>query len=314
MKRIGNLYGKIIDIKNLYLAEKKARRGKGNRKEIIEYVDKLDENILDLHLKLLSGTYTTGEYYHFIIHEPKKRDIDKLPYKDRVVHHAILNILEPIFVNTFVSTTYSCIKKRGIHKCLKDLNKGLIDKENTKYCLKVDIKKFYPSISHTILKKLLRTKFKDKELLYLLDDIIDSIAGIPLGSYTSQWFGNFYLNKFDHWIKQDKKVKYYYRYCDDIVILGSNKEDLHNLRKEIELYLLENLELELSNYQVFPIEKRGINFVGYVSFHSHIKLRKSIKQRFKRMLLKYPNRKSIASYYGWLAHCDSVNLQNKYIT
>lgn len=312
MKRTGNLYDQIISINNLYLAEKKARRGKASREEIIEFVNNLDENIINLHLQLLSQTYTTGEYYRFTIYEPKQREIDKLPYKDRVVHHAILNILESLFVSFFITNTYSCIKKRGIHKCLRDLNKSLKNVKDTKYCLKIDIKKFYPSISHNILKKLLRTKFKDEKLLHLLDNIIDSISGIPLGSYTSQWFGNFYLNKFDHWVKEKKKIKYYYRYCDDIVILGNDKEELHILRKEIQEYLKTNLELELSNYQVFPVSK-GIDFLGYVSYPIHVKLRKSIKKSFIKMVQRHPNRKSISSYWGWIKHCNGKQLWGKYI-
>lgn len=313
MKRYGNLYERIISLDNLYLAELKARKGKKNRKEIIQFINNLNENILEIHKSLINTTYKTSNYSHFVIYEPKKRELSALPYKDRVVHHAILNYLEPILVKTFISQSYSCIKHRGIHKCLNDLTKYLKNKEETKYCLKLDIKKFYPSVNNEILKFLLRTKIKDGKLLNLLDEIINSIQGLPLGSYTSQWFGNFYLNKFDRWVKETKKIKYYLRYCDDIVILGNNKEELHNLRKEIQQYLQENLRLDLSNYQVFPIESRGIDFVGYVSYHTHIALRKTIKQNFKRMLNKYPNKRSIASYNGWLSHCNSINLQQKYL-
>ena len=186
MKRIGYLYDKIIDKNNLFLAEKKARKGKKKSKEIIKFVDNLNENIDLLYKDLINRTYKTGEYFHFIIYEPKRRDISKLPYKDRIVHHAIMNILEPIFKKSFITQTYSCIKGRGILKCLQDLNKGLKDKTSSKYCLKLDIQKFYPNINNSILKQLLRRKFKDRDLLNLLDDIISSHRGLPLGSYTSQ--------------------------------------------------------------------------------------------------------------------------------
>lgn len=311
MKRFGNLYEKIISVENLYKAELKARRGKKKVKEIKDYVSNLNENILELNKELLNNTYKTSEYSHFIIYEPKPRNISKLPYKDRIVHHAIMNYLEYVFKDSFIAQTYSCIKNRGIHKCLKALTKALKLKDN--YCLKLDVKKFYPSISSDILKKLLKTKFKDSRLLSLLDNIIDSHAGLPLGSYTSQWLANFYLNKFDHYIKETKKIKYYFRYCDDIVILGDNKEELHNLRKEIQDYLFNKLDLELSNFQVFPINKRGIDFLGYVSYHTHIKLRKSIKKNFIKMINKYPNKNSRASYYGWLCHANTINLQEKYL-
>lgn len=313
MKRTGNLFEKIIDIPNLYKAERKARRGKGDREEIIQFVNRLSDNISLLHKELFEGTYSTGEYYHFTIYEPKSRLISRLPYRDRVVHHAILNVLEPFFLKSFINTSYSCIKNRGIHKCLKDLNKAIKD-VNSRYCLKLDIKKFYPSVDHSRLGDMLEHKFKDKKVLNLLTNIIESIKGLPLGSYTSQWLGNFYLNKFDHWLKEEKSVSYYFRYCDDMVILHHSKEYLHQLRKEIEQYLEKNLNLALSNYQVFPISTRGIDFVGYVSYPTHIRIRKSIKQAFKRMLVKYPNRKSIASYKGWLLHGNCRNLENKYLS
>lgn len=310
MKRIGNLYQKIISIENLYIAEKKARKGKSKRKNIINFIKNLDDNIQKLHNELINKTYSTSEYYHFIIYEPKKRNISRLEYVDRIVHHAILIYLEPIFIKCFISQTYSCIKNRGIHGALKQLNKYLKNEKETKYCLKIDIHKFYPSINNEILKNKLRRKFKDKDLLYLLDNIIDSIEGIPLGNYTSQFFGNFYINDFLHWLKQDKKVKLIV-YCDDIIILHNDKEFLHNLRIKIQEYLHNNLKLKLSKYQVFLVENRGIDFVGYKSYHTHILLRKSIKNKFKKMLKNNYNKKSIASYNGWLRYGNCKNLKNK---
>jgi hypothetical protein len=197
---------------------------------------------------------------------------------------------------------------------LKTLTIYLKDKENSTYCLKLDVKQFYKSVDNNILKKLLRTKFKDLDLLNLLDNIIDSIEGLPLGSYTSQWFANFYLNNFNHWLKEIKQVKKYLLYCDDIVILHSDKKYLSDLRVEIQNYLFDNLKLELSNYQVFPVSKRGIDFLGYKSYHTHIFLRKSIKLRWQYMLKNYPNKKSKSSYYGWLCHANTINLQRKYLT
>lgn len=313
MKRIGYLYDKIISIENLYNAEKKTRRGKKLRKDVKQFNNNLHDNIFQLHWQLKNTCYHTGKYYHFTIYEPKARSISKLPYRDRIVHHAIINVLEPIFVKSFISHTYSCIKKRGIHKGLKDLRKALKDIEGTKYCLKVDIKKFYPSVDNDLLKILLRRKFKDERLLNLLDNIIDSIQGLPLGSYTSQFFANFYLNSFNKWLLEKKKVKYLFIYCDDIVILNSNKEFLHSLRREIQEFLRQELKLELSNYQVFPIEKRGIDFLGYIFYHTHIIIRPSIKDRWIMMLKTNWNKKSIASYNGWFLAANCINLQNKYL-
>jgi RNA-directed DNA polymerase len=136
---------------------------------------------------------------------------------------------------------------------------------------------------------------------------------VPIGNYLSQYFANFYLTGFDHWLKETKKVKYYFRYCDDLVILSNNKEALHDLREEIEQYLMNNLRLTIkSNYQVFPVAIRGIDFVGYKHFHSHTLLRKSIKKRFVKMVTRRPSYHSMASYYGWIKHCNGANLYKKY--
>jgi hypothetical protein len=176
----------------------------------------------------------------------------------------------------------------------------------------LDIKKFYPNVNHDILKALIRRKIKDQDLLWLLDEIINSSEGLPIGNYLSQYFANFYLSYFDHWIKEEKRVKYYFRYADDLVILSDNKPYLHGLLFEIKSYLSIHLKLTVKeNYQVFPVEKRGIDFVGYVFRHSHIRLRKSIKKNFARMIARNKNNQSIASYNGWASHCDSKNLLKK---
>ncbi len=309
MKRHGYLYDKIISIENLKEADKKAQRGKKKQAGIRRHNKKQERNILKLHEQLKNKDYKTSKYSVVVIFEPKRREISRLDYyPNRIVHHAIMNYLEPIFTNCFISQTYSCIKGRGIHKCLEDLNEALKDVDATKYCLKIDVKKFYPSVKNSILKKKLRTKFKDQDLLWLLDEIIDSNPnGLPLGNYLSQWFGNFYLNDFDHWIKEKKKLKYF-RYCDDIVILHHNKEFLHSLRLEIEEYLSEHLQLRLSKYQVFPVWSRGINYVGYITYHTHILIRPKIKRRLKRMLRRNRNPMSIASYKGWLKYGDCIHL------
>jgi len=223
-----------------------------------------------------------------------------------------MNILESIFVSTFTADTYSCIKKRGIHAAANAVKRALRDKTGTQYCLKLDIRKFYPSIDHNVLKQLLRRKFKDNNLLWLLDEIIDSTDGLPIGNYLSQYFANFYLAYFDHWMKEDKHVKYYFRYADDLVILSDSKPYLQQLLAEIKNYMQEKLKLQVkNNYQVFPVDARGIDFVGYVFRHTHTLLRKSIKQGFARMLCKNINTQSIASYKGWAIHYNSHNLLKK---
>lgn len=310
MKRIGNLYQKIISIDNLVLADEKAQKGKSNQYGVKLHNRNREANIRHLHMLLKTKQYRTSEYDVFQVYEPKERTVYRLPYfPDRIAHHAIMNILEPILVQTFTADTYSCIKGRGIHAAANSVKEALTDRKNTSYCLKLDVTKFYPSIDHDILKALLRRKFKDNDLLWLLDEIIDSAPGLPIGNYLSQYLANFYLTYFDHWLKEEKRVNYYFRYADDIVVLGSDKAYLHQLLSEIRNYLKERLALNIKgNYQVFPVESRGIDFVGYRFYHTHILLRKSIKQNFARMLAKNPNPASIASYMGWAKHCDSTNL------
>ena len=313
MKRVGGLYDEICSMSNLLKAEKKARKGKRNQIGVKVFDENAEANLLVLQDRLLSRTYRTSKYTVFKIFEPKERDIFRLPYyPDRIVHHAVMNVLEPVFVNMFTADTYSCIKGRGIHGAARAVKKALRDKERTIYCLKLDIKKFYPSVNHEILKWLLGKKIKDKALLWLLDEIIDSADGLPIGNYLSQYLANFYLTFFDHWIKEVLGIRYYFRYADDIVILSESKEYLHKIFKEISTYLKVNLDLVVKeNYQVFPVLSRGIDFVGYVFRHTHILLRKSIKQNYARMIFTRSNLKSIASYWGWTKHCNSINLNRK---
>ena len=313
MKRIGNLYEKIYSIENLQLADSIARKGKSKQYGVVMHDKNRDGNILKLHEMLKNKTYKTSEYTTFKIHEPKEREIFRLPYfPDRITHHAVMNILEPIFVSTFISQTYSCIKGRGIHAAAYAVRDSLKDFAGTKYCLKIDVKKFYPSVDHDVLKQLIRRKIKDNDLLWLLDEIIDSTEGLPIGNYLSQYFANFYLTYFDHWIKESKAVKHYFRYADDIVIFSDSKQYLHRLLHDIRQYMLSELKLTIKgNYQIFPIESRGVDFVGYVSFHTYVLLRKSIKKNYARMICKNKNSKSIASYNGWAFHCNSINLLKK---
>jgi RNA-directed DNA polymerase len=317
MKRINNLYPEICSIANLELADKIARRGKGLQEGVIRHIKNEHQNIWKLHLMLVTKTFKTSQYTSFEIRDPKVRTVYSLPYfPDRIAHHAIMNVLEPVFVSTFTKDTYSCIKDRGIHAAANNVKQALRnDVPGTQFCLKLDIKKFYPSIDHQVLKNLLRRKIKDQDLLWLLDEIIESVpSGVPIGNYLSQYFANFYLSYFDHWIKEEKGVKHYFRYADDLVILSESKAALHKLLWEITEYLQVNLKLKVKgNYQVFPVAERGIDFVGYVFFHTHTLLRKSIKQNFARMLKGRCNNASIAAYNGWLVHANTKNLRRKLI-
>ena len=315
MKRTRYLYQRITSLANLEEADRKGQLGKSGQYGVILHNQNREGNLLVLQDLLLSRKYRTSTYDIFTIHEPKERLVYRLPYfPDRIVHHAIMNVLEPIFVASFTADTYSCIKGRGIHQLLRNLRRDLRDVKGTRYCLKFDIRKFYPSIDHEVLKKLLRRKFKDPDLLWLLDEIVDSAPGVPIGNYLSQYLANFYLAYFDHWLKGEKRVKYYYRYADDIVILAADKDSLHSLLQQITAELA-TLRLEVKdNHQVFPVAARGIDFVGYVFYHSHIRIRKSIKQNFARKLSKNPQHSSVHSYLGWLSHCNAKHLTKKLLS
>jgi RNA-directed DNA polymerase len=312
MKRINNLWEEIISIENLYLADQNARRGKLLSYGVRKHDSDRDANIAELHESLKNKTYKTSEYSVFKIYEPKEREIYRLPYIDRIVHHAIMNVLEPIWVSVFNSSTYSCIKGRGVHSALNAVKKDLAsDIEGTKYYLQMDIRKFYFTIDHEILKKIVRKKIKDKNLLLLLDEIISSAPGVPIGNYLSQYFANLYLAYFDHWIKEEKKVKYY-RYADDMVVFSSNKESLHQLFQEIKEYLFDNLKLDIKgNHKVCPTDNHGLDFVGYVTRSTHVLMRKGIKQAFARRVAKKANKKTLSAYYGWAKHCNSTHLLKK---
>lgn len=314
MKRKNNLYQQICSLENLQLADQIARKGKLQQPAVIEHDKNRDANLLALQEMLVNKTYKTSPYTTFIIKEPKERLIFRLPYfPDRIAQHAAMNILKPFFLETFTADTYSCIEGKGIRAATFDLRKALLDVPGTRYCLKMDIRKFYPSVDHAILKMLLRKKFKDKDLLSFLDEIIDSADGLPIGNYLSQYLANFYLSYFDHWIKEVLGVKYYFRYADDIIIPAATKEYLHQLLYDIRNYLRIELKLEVKdNYQIFPVSARGIDFVGYPTFHNgEVYMRKSIKQAFARAVFNCAPKSTIDSYKGWAKHCNSKHLVKK---
>lgn len=325
-KRYGHLYEKVYDINNLQLAHKNARKGKTHYKD----VKMVDENpmkyLTEIQRMLKDKTFATSDYEIFTkVDKGKSREIYKLPYyPDRIVQWAIMQVLEPIWLNQFTRNTFSSIPGRGIHDGLRKLDEMMKDREATQYCLKIDIRKFYPSINHAILKQIIRRKIKDPNMLWILDEIIDSIAGgvgVPIGNYLSQYLGNLYLTYFDRWLLEEKGVKFYLRYCDDCVILHHDKAFLHDLLREITTYLDEHLALNLKeNYQVFPTYIRGVDFLGYRSFGDYRLLRKGTAQRYKRLCRSierkgYASKKDknrLASYNGWLLPANTFNLRNKY--
>jgi len=322
MKRYGNIFEKIYSIDNLMEAHKKARRNKSHYTEV-KMVNKDQEyRLLKIRNSLKNQTFTTSDYKVYDIFDGRKhRTIFKLPYyPDRIVQWAIMLQIEPIMTETLIFDTYASIPNKGIHLAVKRLKRAI----NTEgmYCLKLDVKQFFPSIDQDILLSLLGRKFKDRKLMWLLEDIIKSTPyGLPIGNYTSQWFANFYLAYFDHMVKEDLKLSYF-RYMDDMISVSRKKESLWDALNKISDYLNYHLNLQIKdNYQVFPIDARGIDFLGYRIYKDHIFLRKSISKKIKRKFHTIKKRhkitksdmRSMTSYKGWVDFCTSKKLKQNYI-
>jgi len=313
MKRKGNLFESVCSKENIRSAIENAMKGKSHYSEVQYVKANMEKCIDDLHVLLSTKQFKNSEYEIFQKKSGDKiREIYKLPfYPDRIVHHCIVQTLQPMWTKLLIRDTYSTIPGRGIHDGVRRVKKALKNVNGTRYCLKLDVKKYYPSIDHNVLKLILQRKIKDADLLELMSEIIDSANGIPIGNYVSQWFGNVYLSYFDHFCKEQLKCNYYFRYCDDIVILDADKNRLHAILVSINDYLNNELNLTVKgNFQVFPTNVRGIDFLGYRFFHTHTLVRKRIVKQMKR---KLNNQKSMVSYWGWLKHADTYRLTNKYL-
>lgn len=364
-----DLFNSICSMDNLYRAYQNAKSGKGWYKEVKQIEKRPFYYLAGLQYMLKNHLFKTSDYEIFILNEgKKKRDVYKLPFfPDRIAQWAILQVIEPFLVTNMTADTYSAIPGKGIQPIVNDLRGYyktkrvdgkkksvwvpsilLSDEENTRYCYKIDLHHYYQSINHEVLKQKFRKVFKDPELLWLLDEIADSIntateedlielslsgeievdpnTGIPIGNYMSQYSGNFYLSSFDHWVKEELHVKHYYRYMDDVVIFASSKEELHEIHRKVTAYTRDYLHLNIKgNYQIFPTKVRGVDFVGYRFFGEYTLLRKSTAINFKRKMRAcrkkmennipptYSEWCSFNSYKGWLGNCDSYRLSKKYI-
>ena len=325
MKRHGNLFPQIVDYDNLYSAYRKARKGEGWQDTIKGFEKETEGNLLRIQDSLVNGTFTTSKYRTLQVFEPKQRTIYVLPFApDRIVQHAVMNIIEPIWDKMFIDDSYACRKGKGQHKgsrrCMEFVRKY-------DYCLKADISKFYPSINHNIMFSLVQKTIKCVPTLNIIKNIIYSIGGIanvPIGNYLSQWLGNLYLHTVDTVCKHTLSIKGYIRYCDDFILFQNNKKHLHECLAYIRAFLSDNLKLSMSKDSIFPM-KQGVDFLGYRHFRNYILLRKSTAKRVMKRLKRLPVllRKgiitveqyisSIQSTKGWLRWCNSRNfsLNNK---
>lgn len=342
MKRIGHITNQsgervtlveaMADYANVQKAYNKARKCKRYRKDVLLFTKDKEDNLETVRNDILGLSYEPSEYRYFKVYEPKERQIMALPFYDRVVQHAINNVLEPIFNQRFIFHSYACRKTKGMHAASDTLQEWLYEwqkfhPDQPLYAIKADIHHYFQSINHDVLKAEIRKVIKDAGALVLIDKIIDHNGqmpdgvGIPVGNLTSQLFANIYLNRLDQYIKHTLGAKYYMRYMDDFILLSPDKEQLRRWLADIERFLRDELKLELNPKTTILAAKNGIDFVGYKHRATHRKVRPDSVKRIKKTIKKYESgkitkeqlQKSIASWTGHAGHADSYNLQKKVI-
>lgn len=335
MKRHRNLYPLIISFDNLLLAARKAQKGKRYHTNVCHFNVHLEKELLKLHAELKNKTYRPGAYTEFNIYEPKKRMISAAPYRDRVVHHALCNIIEPIFERTFIFDSYANRKGKGTHEAIKRYQHFA---QQYKYVVKSDIRKYFPSIVHQILKNEIAKKIKCADTLWLIHLIIDHSnaqemvnhvfegdnlftntelrKGLPMGNLTSQFFANVYLNAFDHFVNEQLKCSAYIRYVDDFVLFANNKSTCHDYIRAVKLFLAQyRLKVHENKTQITQTPS-GLDFLGHRVFRRFRLLRKENLKRFRRRIQKRYNllkQKRISQPYfvngliSWLGHAKFSN-------
>jgi retron-type reverse transcriptase len=320
-----NLWEKVVDFENVYRAYHDAAKGKRYHNEILNFKHSLEDNLFAIIQDLNEGAYKPIPLRQFYVREPKVRLISAPAFRDRIVHHSLVQIIEPLFERRFVNDTFACRVGRGTHAAIRHIFHcvQLAKRQwGRYYVLKCDVTKFFPSINHTILKQIVRRTIRDRRVLSLLDTIIDFYStegtegvGIPIGTLTSQLLANVTLDPLDHHIKE-LGIKYYARYMDDFVIIHRNKSFLHKVWRDIEQFLGEKLSLKLNQKTTIYPGRHGIDFCGYRIWATHIKPRKSTIKRAKRRLRKFsalykdnPHilehaKMSIMSFFGYIKHCS----------
>lgn len=347
LKKIKGLFPKIYDFENLFYAYKAAIKCKRYRQDVMEYTDRLEDNLIILQNEFIWGMYEVGRYNIFYVYEPKKRLIMSLLFKDRVAQHAIYRQLNPLIEKRFIYDSYACRQGKGTHAAIDRLQSWLCQTERKPqryYYLKLDIAKYFYRIDHEKLKGILARLIDDQPLLDLLAKIIDcedtkfglplgadvgdvafdkmlDDVGLPIGNLTSQMFANLYLNELDQYCKHKLKIHFYIRYMDDIIILHHDKKYLEEVKRKIAAFIGEKLNLQLNNKTCIRPTSMGIEFVGFRVWSTHRKLRKKTAKKLKRRLQymfhaytvgeidKETLDRSVASYRGILQHFDSYGLR-----
>ncbi|MCF7878339.1 MAG: reverse transcriptase/maturase family protein [Candidatus Omnitrophica bacterium] len=323
MKTIKNIYNKIVSKENLYHSAYLASKGRRYNDSVADFNFNREKEINSLHKELSKKTYRHRRYRLFTIYEPKKRNIAAAPFRDRVVHHAVHDAIEPFIDKGFIYHSYACRKDKGTHKAVDKAQSFL---RANKYCLHGDIRKYFPSIDHKILKGFIAKRIKDGDVFWLLEKIVDSAqqltagkaVGLPIGNLTSQLFANLYLDKLDYFMKFNLKHHYYLRYMDDFLVFGNDKRTIQNIKNEIREFLQNKLNLILheGKSQIYNTDK-GVKFLGFKLFNRYRRLSSDNLQRFKKKLKKSINslkpgcyqevEKFRASLRCWTAHARYAN-------
>ena len=334
MKTFKHLYTQITAFENLYRAFRKAARSKRRKCDVAEFEYHLEENLLQLQSELQNESYQPGGYRHFRIHDPKPRLISAAPFRDRVVHHALCQVIEPIFERRFIHDSYACRVGKGTHAAL---DRAQQFSRGSAYVLQCDIEHFFPSMDHQVLTNQLARVIADPQTLSLCKKILDSGAGIhpesreplyfpgddlfaglrprglPIGNLTSQFWANVYLNPLDQWIKRELKCPAYVRYVDDFLLFSNDKKELHSWRAAVIDFLVDlRLRLHEARAVVYPV-KTGIPFLGFRVYPDHRRLKRRNGVNFQRRFAKLRQQAAAgkitrqrlqASVRGWIAHAE----------
>jgi len=332
MKTYKHLYSQLCGFENLYAAYLAAKKGKTARPPVADFMRRHEDELFALQDELRSKTYAPGAYHSFYVHDPKKRLISAAPFRDRVVHHALCNMIEPIYESRFIESSYANRVGKGTHTAI---DQSQLFARRYPHVLQCDVKQFFPSIDHAILFQILSRPIADKDVLWLVDRVLQSGRGVlseeyemswfegdnllaanrprglPIGNLTSQFWANVYLNELDQFVKRELKCKAYVRYVDDFLVFGSDKKILHEIRHAI-IQKLANLRLTLheGSAQVYPVHT-GIPFLGFRVYPEYRRLKSRRSLAFRRKLKGLV--KSIkddwrmfpqldASVQGWVNH------------
>jgi RNA-directed DNA polymerase len=299
MKRIGNLFEKVVESENLRLAFWKASQGKRHRPEQRAFAANLSAELERMRAGLLAGDYPVGNYTRFKIFDPKEREICAAAFPERVLHHALMNVCEPHFEKWLIFDTYACRKGKGQFKAVRRAQ-GFARQYD--WFLKADVRKFFDSIAHDRLKALLRRKFKDDQLLFWFDRIVDTYEtqpgrGLPIGNLTSQYFANFYLDPLDRFVKETLRIKGYVRYMDDFSLWHSSRRELKNIRHEVVAFASDSLGLTLKGEPYLNRTRHGMDFLGMRVSPDAVRLNRRSKKRFI----------SKVRHYEWLLACGRLS-------